>query len=182
VKNRTGALLVNKAGETPGFTLRPSTGSKVIVRNASSGKQRTISVDSEGREYDNAIKKLREIGWTEDLYASAMEAKREERVERSLEEEADALKALQEREASDVPVPTAPGMDKVMHELLTEALIAADTLKDRLRSLHGDNCQGGHIRPEAAMDLLTLHSVSFARVCDIADELRRRGMVAKSMT
>ncbi|MFD5451616.1 MULTISPECIES: hypothetical protein [Streptomyces] len=180
-EKRTGKTLLDKVGDTPGFTLRPGAGSKVIVQSLATRKQRTVNLLDAGREYDNAVKKLREIGWTFDLYEGWQEKRRSARLERSAGVEAEALRELQEREASDVPVPAAPGMDKVMNDLLTDALGAVDALKGRLRVLHQNNRNGEPVRPEAAMDLLTMHMASMQKVVDITDELRRRGMVAKSM-
>lgn len=180
-EKRTGQTLVNKAGETPGFTLRSGNGTKVVVRNTATNRSRTISPLDVGREYDNALKKLREIGWTEALWAESQEAKRAERLERSAEEEAEILEALTKREADEAPVPSAPGVDKKMHDLLTEALTRTDTLKERLRELHRNNLQGEVVKGEVSMDLLMIQCTVYEGVIDIVEELRRRGMVAKSM-
>lgn len=180
-EKRTGQVLANKAGETAGFSIRPATGLKVVVRNDATGSQRTVPLGASGREYDNQVKKLKQIGWTEELWAASLEEKRQERIERSAQEEADVLKALQEREADQPPTPSAPGLDKVLNDMLVEALTSTSVIKHRLQNLHRDTLDGKVVKGEAAMDLMVLQAAQFGHLVAVMDELRRRGLVDRSM-
>ncbi|MEU4066638.1 hypothetical protein AB0F25_30370 [Streptomyces wedmorensis] len=179
-ERRSGQALADKVGETPGFTIRPANGLKVVVSNRETGEQRTIPLEASGREYDNAVKKLRSIGWTVEFWEAAMEVKRFDRIQRS-QGEADELKAFQEEAEKERPKPALAGVDKVMHKMLTDLLSSLDGMKSRVRNLHEDNLHGKAPTAEQAMDLLFLQSAIFDGSIGLSEELRRRGLVAKSM-
>lgn len=180
-EKRTGQVLADKAGNTPGFAIRPGNGLKVVVRNTESGEQCTIPLEASGREYANCVKKLKQIGWTEALWLEGIEAKRQERIERADLEVTDQLKDLQVGDPEAHPKPPLAGVDKVMHEQLTELLKRLDIMKERVRRLHRDNLDGKSPVGEQSMDLVLMQCAVYEGTMDIAEELRRRGLAARSM-
>lgn len=180
-ERRIGQVLADKAGETPGFDIRPGTGLKVVVRNVSTGSQCTIPLEASGREFQNCVKKLKQIGWTEDTWRASMEARRQERVDRSAQDVVEQLKALRDATSNDAPKPSLAGVDKVMHKQLTELLSRLDVMKERVRALHRDNLNGKAPVGEQSMDLILLQCAVYEGTMDIAEELRRRGLAARSM-